>query len=121
MEANIGPSYSPGVMAPSSRLSSCVLVALCSWAIAAAALAQPSATQVINLVPGWNLVSLQVGNGPLPVASFRDALLQPERLIEIWGYVGTGDPAVPGHWDSYQPQAPRAPPSPATRRRRKGA
>src|SRR5687768_5741707 len=64
---------------------------------------QPTVTQVIDLSPGWNLVSVQVGTAPIPVANFRAALDQPEFLIEIWGYNSTGDPGTPGSWNSYQP------------------
>lgn len=72
--------------------------------------AQTSATQVIDLTPGWNLISIQVGNGMTPTA-FKAALDDPttptvneaERLIEVWGYQPSANPAVPGTWQTYQP------------------
>jgi len=71
--------------------------------------AQPTPTQTITLNAGWNLISIQVGSGPLPVASFKAALDNPStpedesaRLIEIWGYEHTGNPSVPGSWRTYQ-------------------
>ena len=63
---------------------------------------QPSTTQVIELNPGWNLISTQVGSGITP-AAFKASFDVPATLIEIWGYVPTGDPLTPGHWNTYQP------------------
>ena len=58
---------------------------------------QPSAQQAIPLEAGWNLVSFQVG-GPVTPAHLQNALLHPERLLEIWGYAASGDPSIPGVW-----------------------
>ena len=63
---------------------------------------EPPATQVIELNPGWNLISTQVG-GPITPVAFKASLDLPSTLIEIWGYAPTGDPTVPGHWNTYQP------------------
>lgn len=63
---------------------------------------EPPATQVIELNPGWNLISIQVG-GPITPVAFKASLDLPSTLIEIWGYAPTGDPTVPGHWNTYQP------------------
>jgi subtilisin-like proprotein convertase family protein len=71
--------------------------------------AEPPATQTITLTPGWSLVSIQIGNSPLPIASFQSALSDSSRLIEIWGYTPSGNPSVPGAWQSYQPQVPAFP------------
>jgi subtilisin-like proprotein convertase family protein len=58
---------------------------------------QPSAQQAIPLELGWNLISTQVG-GPLTPAAFQSSLQHPDRLIEIWGYDASGNPAAPGSW-----------------------
>lgn len=58
---------------------------------------QPSAAQAIVLEPGWNLVSYQVG-GPITPGFLQDSLQHPERLLEIWSYDSSGNPAVPGSW-----------------------
>ncbi|MCB1088166.1 MAG: proprotein convertase P-domain-containing protein, partial [Verrucomicrobiae bacterium] len=76
----------------------------------------PVATQELDLRPGWNLISVQVGDGPWTVAEFQEACDDPEtsfdereRLIEIWGYQPSGSPLVPGVWTSYQPKEPSFP------------
>ncbi|MDB6004575.1 MAG: hypothetical protein JWR15_1562, partial [Prosthecobacter sp.] len=73
--------------------------------------AQQSATQVIDLQPGWNLISIQVG-GPITPAFFKGKLDNPitttvdesQRLIEVWSYQPSGNPSLPGSWLTYQPQ-----------------
>jgi hypothetical protein len=70
---------------------------------------QPNATQTITLNSGWNLISIQVGTAPLPVASFQAALSDPSRLIEMWGYDPTGNPNTPGVWRTFQPATPAFP------------
>lgn len=72
----------------------------------------PASTQVIDLKPGWNLISVQVGSAAIPVASFKAMMDNPAtttvdesaRLIEIWGYTPSANPSVPGSWQTYQPQ-----------------
>ena len=72
--------------------------------------AQQAATQVIDLHPGWNLISMQVGGGITP-AAFKAALDNPttagvdesDRLIEVWSFQPSGTPSVPGTWQTYQP------------------
>lgn len=71
--------------------------------------AEPTITQKITLSAGWNLVSIQVGDGPMPVSAFMAALSSPSNLIEVWGYTPTGDATVPGAWQSYQPLVPAFP------------
>ena len=71
--------------------------------------AVPNATQQIELNVGWNLVSIQVGDAPYTSAAFQAALSDPSRLIEIWGYSPTGNPAVPGTWETFQPTQPAFP------------
>ena len=66
--------------------------------------AGPTTTQTISLFSGWNLISIQIGDGPLSVGNFRAALGDPARLVEIWGYEPSSDPSVPGTWRTYQPQ-----------------
>ena len=70
---------------------------------------QPSTTQTISLAAGWNMISIQVGSAPLPVATFKDSLSTPARLVEIWSYAPSGNPSVPGQWRSYQPLEPTFP------------
>lgn len=77
--------------------------------IASLRASEPTTTQTITLNSGWNLISIQVGNAPLPVASFQSSLSTPAHLIEIWGYTPTGNPSVPGAWQSYQPLVPSFP------------
>lgn len=79
------------------------VVCLLLFGLCARASAAPSTTQTVPLFAGWNLVSIQVGEAPLPVASFKAALADPARLIEVWGYEGSGDPAALGAWKTYQP------------------
>ena len=69
---------------------------------------QPPQSQIIALNAGWNLISLQVGGGTTPVA-FKSSMLQPERLMEVWGYQPGGSPATPGVWQTYQPLKPEFP------------
>lgn len=71
--------------------------------------AEPPTTQTITLNSGWNLISIQIGNDPLPVAAFQAALADPSRLIEVWGYTPSGNPATPGVWQSFQPLVPSFP------------
>ncbi|MBL9145370.1 MAG: carboxypeptidase regulatory-like domain-containing protein [Verrucomicrobiaceae bacterium] len=74
-------------------------------------MAQEIATQVIDLYPGWNLISIQVG-GNISPSSFSAALDNPatttsnesERLIEVWAYHPSGNPSIPGAWQTYQPK-----------------
>ena len=70
----------------------------------------PDATQTIDLRPGWNLISVQVGSAPWSVSAFRNALDDPgtaaderERLIEVWGYTASASPSLSGVWTTYQP------------------
>ncbi|MFZ4767905.1 MAG: hypothetical protein ACOYMN_23400, partial [Roseimicrobium sp.] len=73
-------------------------------------LAQQSATQVIDLNPGWNLISIQVG-GSITATAFKAALDnlatpmvdESTRLIEVWGYQPSASSSVPGSWQTYQP------------------
>lgn len=62
-------------------------------------------TQVISLNAGWNLVSIQVGS-PVTPAQFKTAMLHPDRLQQVWGYVLSGNPAIPGHWNAYRANPP---------------
>ncbi len=71
--------------------------------------AQPTTTQNITLTAGWNLISLQVGNAPLPVSTFQTSLSTPAHLIEVWGYNPTSNANVPGQWQSFQPLVPTFP------------
>jgi subtilisin-like proprotein convertase family protein len=67
--------------------------------------------QLIDLTPQWNLVSIQVGNF-ISVEDFVSSLDNPatptanesERLIEIWSYQPSGNPNIPGTWQTYQPK-----------------
>lgn len=61
--------------------------------------------QVISLNAGWNLVSIQVGS-PVTPAQFNAAMLHPDRLQQVWGYVPSGDTAIPGHWNAYHASPP---------------
>ncbi len=70
---------------------------------------EPTTTQTITLNAGWNLISIQIGKAPLPVANFQSHLSDPSRLIEIWGYSPSGNPATPGVWQSFQPLVPSFP------------
>jgi subtilisin-like proprotein convertase family protein len=73
--------------------------------------AQQPSSQVIDLRSGWNLVSIQVG-GSLSSAAFRASLDDPatsaidesQRLIEVWSYEPSGNPSIPGTWQTYQPK-----------------
>jgi len=71
----------------------------------------PDQTQVIEFRPGWNLVSVQVGDAPIPFGTFLSGFDDPEKLIEVWGYQPTGDPLLPGRWGSRQPTVPGFPTS----------
>jgi len=71
--------------------------------------AEPTATQTITLNAGWNLISIQIGTSPLPIATFQSSLSDSSRLVEVWGLTPSGNPAVPGVWQSYQPQVPLFP------------
>lgn len=79
-------------------------------------LAQQPASQNIDLRPGWNLISIQVG-GSINSAAFRASLDDPataavdesQRLIEVWAYQSSGNPSVPGTWQTYQPTVPGFP------------
>ncbi|MBL9145365.1 MAG: carboxypeptidase regulatory-like domain-containing protein [Verrucomicrobiaceae bacterium] len=82
-----------------------LLCALCSSLVAT----EPTTTQKITLTAGWNLLSVQVGNGPIPVSTFQSSLSTPGNLIEIWSYTPSGNLAVPGVWQSYQPLVPSFP------------
>ena len=62
----------------------------------------PNQTQVIECRPGWNLISVQVGDAPIPFGTFLGGFDDPEKLVEIWGYQATGNPLVPGRWGSRQ-------------------
>lgn len=68
--------------------------------------AEPPTAQTITLTAGWNLISIQVGSGPLSIGVFQAALSTPGNLIEVWGYAPTGNPSVPGVWQSFQPLVP---------------
>lgn len=68
--------------------------------------AEPTTTQTLTLTAGWNLVSLQIGNTPTSTSSFQSALSSPDNLIEIWGYVPSGNPSTPGTWQTFQPLVP---------------
>ena len=85
------------------RLIGYVLGAL-TTALTLHAASAPSVSQTVSLAAGWNLVSIQVGEGPMSVATFKAALNDPTRLIEIWGYDASADPNLPGTWRSFQPQ-----------------
>ncbi len=85
--------------------STAFLALIISYLLSHTACAQAeSATQQISLHAGWNLVSLQVGNAPVPVATFSSALSTPNNLIEIWGYQPSGSISTPGQWKSFQPK-----------------
>jgi subtilisin-like proprotein convertase family protein len=71
----------------------------------------PNQTQVIECRPGWNLISVQVGNAPIPFGTFLAGFNDPGKLIEIWGYEPTGNPLLPGRWGSRQPAVPGFPTS----------
>jgi formylglycine-generating enzyme required for sulfatase activity/subtilisin-like proprotein convertase family protein len=78
--------------------------------------AEPTATQTITLNAGWNLISIQIGTSPLPIASFHNAISAVSGtqgpfnpLKQVWGLTPSGNPAVPGVWQSYQPQVPLFP------------
>lgn len=62
---------------------------------------QPPAQQAIPLELNWNLISIQVG-GPITPAAFQASLQHPERLVEIWGYDPSGNPALPGSWKVFR-------------------
>jgi subtilisin-like proprotein convertase family protein len=80
----------------------CLLALLCCGFRLGAA--EPVTTQTIPLTAGWNLVSIQVGTSPLPIAGFAAALSAPAQLIEVWGYTPSGNPSIPGSWQTYQPK-----------------
>jgi hypothetical protein len=69
---------------------------------------QPLRHQTIALGTGWNLISLQVGAGTTS-ETFKSSMLQPERLMEVWGYQRGGSPTTPGVWQTYQPLKPTFP------------
>ncbi len=71
--------------------------------------APPNRTQVIECRPGWNLISIQIGDAPIPFDTFRSYFDSSDKLIEIWGYEPTGDPSAPGGWDTRQPNVPGFP------------
>jgi len=58
--------------------------------------APPAQTQIIECQPGWNLISVQVGNAPIPFATFESELDDPGKLIVMWGYHATGVLSIPG-------------------------
>lgn len=77
--------------------------ALCALLAFLHSVSLQAATQTIELRAGWNLISLQVGESPIPAASFRTSLANPAALTEVWGYDASGDPTRPGTWRTYQP------------------
>ncbi len=92
-----------------TRLPALLALVLALFMAGRADAQQPSTTQVIDLNPGWNLISIQVGGAITPAAFKSGALDIPATLIEIWGYAPTGDPLLPGHWNTYQPTQPGFP------------
>ncbi|MBN8460689.1 MAG: carboxypeptidase regulatory-like domain-containing protein [Verrucomicrobia bacterium] len=106
-----------GLAGGSSWLLSARMIGI--WSLALSLLAAPrvrateSASQTIRLTSGWNLVSVQVGTSFTP-AQFQAAMAQPVRLQQIWGYQPTGNPSVPGSWETFQPLQPPDFPSDVT-------
>ncbi|MFZ4764094.1 MAG: carboxypeptidase regulatory-like domain-containing protein [Roseimicrobium sp.] len=109
-DTHVTGAFLPRVTTPRARngpitWSFALIFALCSSLSAV----QPTTTQNITLTAGWNLISIQVGNAPIPVSTFQSSLSSPANLIEIWGYTPTGNPSTPGAWQSYQPLVPSFP------------
>src|SRR6185436_2252995 len=97
------PSGVPSASGGRARLWWRSLSVVLLWTVGGL-MAAPSTTQTLSLPAGWNLISIQVGDTAFSVGTFRSALSDPARLIEIWGYEPGADPSSPGTWRSYQPQ-----------------
>lgn len=103
---NAATSFTPYGHAGMHRMARTALFSLLAWLFCGVRLsaAEPVTTQTIPLAAGWNLVSIQVGTSPLPITGFAAALSAPAQLIEVWGYTPSGNPSIPGSWQTYQPK-----------------
>lgn len=58
----------------------------------------PIRVQKLEMFTGWNLVSIQVGDQPMPVEDFTASFDYPDRIVEIWGYSPGKSIQTPGIW-----------------------
>ncbi|GEM_PF-1864648 len=66
--------------------------------------AEPEFQQEFVLPVGWNLISIQVGDAPIPVETFRSAFVDGE-IQQIWGYVPGASASTPGIWNFFRAPA----------------
>ena len=101
MKFNVIFMHSPSRVPQMIRISLLMIIFIRGWLFADV----PDSQQSIRLMAGWNLVSVQVGNGISP-ASFQASLSNPARLKQIWGYEASGSSNTPGKWKVFKSTVP---------------